>query len=139
MLYQHRVSLRCLYIVHSSNGSVGYTGMSDWHLRCSSFRRRRFSSRMLKITTKERPGSVTFVLEGRLCGPWAAEAEVAWARLVTDTHDQEILLDLAGVTFIDHVGEALLASMLGRGTKVRASGVMISHLVQEVQQKVSRG
>jgi anti-anti-sigma regulatory factor len=93
---------------------------------------------MLKITTKERPGSVTFVLEGRLCGPWAAEAEVAWARLVADTLDQEILLDLAGVTFIDHDGEALLASILGRGTKVRASGVMISHLVQEVQQKVSR-
>lgn len=94
---------------------------------------------MLKITTKERPGTITFVLEGRLCGPWATEAELAWTRLVASTQDQEILLDLAGVTFVDRDGEALLASMLGRGTKVRATGVMISHLVQEVQERVSRG
>jgi anti-anti-sigma regulatory factor len=94
---------------------------------------------MLKITTKERSGTVTFVLEGRLCGAWAAEAKLAWSRLVERTHDQEILLDLAGVTFIDREGEALLASILDRGTKVRASGVMISHLVEEMQQRVSRG
>lgn len=93
---------------------------------------------MLKITTQQRPGSVTFVLEGRLCGPWAAEAELAWFELVASVHAQEILLDLAGVTFIDRDGEALLATMLGRGTKVRASGVMISHLVEEVQHRVSR-
>ena len=93
---------------------------------------------MLKISTKERPGSLIFILEGRLCGAWAAEAEVAWARALSASHGQEILLDLGGVTFIDRAGEALLASMLARGTKVRATGVMISHLVQEVQQKVSR-
>jgi anti-anti-sigma regulatory factor len=94
---------------------------------------------MLKITTKERPGSVTFVLEGRLCGPWAAEAELAWSRLVASLHEEEILLDLAGVTFIDRDGEALLAAIVGRGTKVRASGVMISHLIEEVQQRGPRG
>jgi len=94
---------------------------------------------MLKISTKERPGSLTFILEGRLCGAWAAEAELAWARALSAAHDQEILLDLGGVTFIDRAGVVLLASMLARGTKVRASGVMISHLVQEVQEKVSRG
>ena len=94
---------------------------------------------MLKISTKEREGLVTFILEGRLCGAWAMEAELAWSRLVSTAKDQEILLDLGGVTFIDGTGEALLASILERGTKVRASGVMISHLVQEVQQRVSRG
>lgn len=94
---------------------------------------------MLKISTREREGSVTFVLEGRLCGAWATEAELAWSRLLSTIGDQEILLDLGDVTFVDRAGEVLLASMLERGTKVRASGVMISHLVQEVQQKVSRG
>jgi len=94
---------------------------------------------MLKITTKERPGSITFILEGRLCGPWAAEAELAWKRLVENSPQEEILLDLAGVTFVDRAGETLLTLMLGRGTKVRASGVLISHMVQEVQHRVSRG
>jgi anti-anti-sigma regulatory factor len=94
---------------------------------------------MLKISTKEREGSVTFILEGRVCGAWAKEAELAWSRLLSAAGDREILLDLGGVTFVDRAGEALLVSMLERGTKVRASGVMISHLVQEVQQRVSRG
>lgn len=94
---------------------------------------------MIKISTKEREGSTTFILEGRLCGVWATEAELAWSRLLATAGDQEILLDLGGVTFIDRTGEALLASMLQRGTKVRASGVMISHLVQKVQRRVTRG
>jgi|ERR1700757_2889566 anti-anti-sigma regulatory factor len=106
-----------------------------WHFQC--FHPERLA--MLKISTKERDGSITFVLEGRLCGAWATEAELAWSRLISSAGDQEILLDLGGVTFVDRTGEALLASMLGRGTKVRASGVMMSHLVQEVQQRVSRG
>lgn len=92
---------------------------------------------MLKITTKERDGSITFTLEGRLCGAWAIEAEQAWSRVVASDHDQHILLDLAGVTFVDNAGEALLASMIARGARVRANGVMISHLVHEVQRRVS--
>jgi len=94
---------------------------------------------MLKISTKERDGSITFILEGRLCSAWATEAELAWSQLISTAGDREILLDLGGVTFIDRTGKALLASMLERGTKVRASGVLINHLVQEVQQRVSRG
>jgi anti-anti-sigma regulatory factor len=94
---------------------------------------------MLKISTKEREGAVTFILEGRVCGAWATEAELAWSRLLSAAGDREILLDLGGVTFVDRAGEALLVSMLERGTKVRVSGVMISHLVQEVQQRVTRG
>ena len=93
---------------------------------------------MLKISTKEREGSITFVLEGRLCGQWTAEAERAWSRLLVNSTGREVLLDLGGVTFIDRAGEALLASMLARGTKVRGSGVMVNHLINRVQEKVSR-
>ena len=52
--------------------------------------------------------------------------------------NKELWVDLAGVTFIDHAGEELLASILERGTKVRVSGVLVSHLVEEVQRKVLR-
>jgi len=92
---------------------------------------------MLKITTREHSGAITFILEGRLCGPWAKEAELAWTRLLESSPQAEIRLDLAGVTFIDRAGETLLTAMLSRGTKVRASGVLISHFVEEVQQRVS--
>ena len=52
--------------------------------------------------------------------------------------NKELRLDLEGVTFVDGEGEELLASMIERGTRVRASGVLISHLGEEVQKRILR-
>jgi translation initiation factor IF-2 len=48
------------------------------------------------------------------------------------------LVDLAGVTFIDQDGKKLLASILRRGAAVRASGVLVSYVVEQVQQQIAR-
>ncbi len=93
---------------------------------------------MLKVTTKELPHSLTFILEGRLCHPWTNEVERDWSKLMQAAGNKELTLDLDGVTFVDREGEALLASMLERGTKVRASGVLIRDLVEQVQKKILR-
>jgi anti-anti-sigma regulatory factor len=93
---------------------------------------------MLKVTTKEQRNSVTFILEGRLCHPWTQEVERGWSKLMLNAANKELTLDLDGVTFVDRDGEALLASMLERGTKVRASGVLIRHMVEQVQKRVLR-
>lgn len=96
------------------------------------------SPSMLKVTTKEAQSSLTFVLEGRLCRPWTAEVESGWAKLVSSAGNKTLLLDLAGVTFVDGDGEVLLASMMESGTKVRARGVQVSHLVTQVQKRMQR-
>lgn len=93
---------------------------------------------MLKITTKEGAASLTFVLEGRLCRPWIAEAERGWTNLISTAGDKQLVLDLAGLTFVDGDGEALLSSMLESGTQVRARGVLVSHLVAQVQKRMKR-
>jgi anti-anti-sigma regulatory factor len=93
---------------------------------------------MLRVTTRKRPDSLTLVLEGRLCHPWTAEAERGWSHLISTAGDQEMLLDLAGVTFVDRDGEALLSSILEHGAEVRASGVLVSHIVQQVRQRLLR-
>jgi len=93
---------------------------------------------MLKVSTKEREDSISFVLEGRLCGEWAVEAEQAWSRLLANSPGREILLDLSGITFIDPAGEALIKSMLARSPKVRGSGVVVNYLIDQMQEKVSR-
>ncbi len=95
-------------------------------------------SLMLKITRTERRHSLTFVLEGRLCHPWTTEAQRCWLQLLSMAGNRKLWLDLAGVTFVDREGEALLASILERGTRVRASGLLVSHLVEQVQRKVLR-
>jgi anti-anti-sigma regulatory factor len=96
------------------------------------------SPSMLKVTTKEAQSSLTFVLEGRLCRPWTVEAERGWTKLVSSAGNKKLLLDLAGVTFVDGDGEALLALMIESGTKVRAGGVQVSHLVTQVQKRMQR-
>jgi anti-anti-sigma regulatory factor len=93
---------------------------------------------MLKVTTKEAEASLTFVLEGRLCRPWTAEAERGWTKLLSTAGNKKLLLDLAGVTFMDGDGEALLTSMIESGTKVRARGVLVSHLVAQVQKRMQQ-
>ena len=94
---------------------------------------------MLKITTKDLPESFTLVLEGRLCRPWLGEVEDRWSELISSAGEKQLLVDLAGVTFIDQDGEKLLASILVRGTAVRASGVLVSsYMVQQVQQQIAQ-
>lgn len=91
---------------------------------------------MLKVTIKEQPEAFTLVLEGRLCRPWTSEAERGWSNLMSAAGNRDLLLDLAGVTFMDQDGEALLASILAHGAKVRASGVLVGHMVRQVQQRI---
>lgn len=107
-----------------------------WAFRCSPIATH--SPRMLKVTTKEADVSLTFVLEGRLCRPWTDEAERGWTKLVSNAGKKQVILDLAGITFVDGDGEALLALMMQSGTKVRAQGVVVSHLVAQVQKRMQR-
>lgn len=85
---------------------------------------------------KEQPGSFTLVFEGRLCRPWTAEAEREWSYIVSTATHEEVLLDLAGVTFVDREGESLLTSMLERGATVRASGLLVTHVVEQIRQRI---
>lgn len=93
---------------------------------------------MLKISTKEGAASLTFVLEGRLCRPWTAEAERGWTKLISTAGDKQVVLDLAWLTFVDADAETLLALMIESGTQVRARGVWVSHLVEQVQKRMQR-
>jgi anti-anti-sigma regulatory factor len=92
---------------------------------------------MLKVSVKDRPGSLTFVLEGRLCGPSTAEAERGWNELMSRVGEKEIVLDVLGLTFVDFAGEQLLGSILERHPTVRVRGVLMSHLVQQVRRGLS--
>jgi len=92
---------------------------------------------MLKVSVKDRPESLTFVLEGRLCGPSTAEAERGWNELVSRAGEKEVVLDVLGLTFVDSAGEQLLGSILERHPTVRARGVLMSYLVQKVRRGLS--
>lgn len=89
---------------------------------------------MLRITEHRRGTEsdvLTLLLEGRLVRPWVHEFEMCWRELATKTY-RRIVVDLAGVTFIDAEGKALLASLWQQGAELRASGCLTTCVVEEI-------
>jgi anti-anti-sigma regulatory factor len=91
---------------------------------------------MLRITTTDQSDVLVLAMEGRLCGAWAGEARGAWLKLREAANGHPIVLELAGVTFVDAAGEQLLAEILSAGARVHSSGVLISHIVERLRNDV---
>ena len=89
---------------------------------------------MLKVTLNNSDNGVTLVLEGRLCGACAAEAERAWRSVITGA--KQISVDLAGVSYVDRDGESLLQDMLEQGATVRVGGIWMDHLVADLRRRI---
>ena len=92
---------------------------------------------MLKVTVTEEDRRITLVLEGRLCGPCATEAERSWRTVMARAGNHKILLDLTGVTFVGGQGELLLVEVLEQGAEIRVNGVWMTHLVDELRDRIS--
>lgn len=88
---------------------------------------------MLKITGHQVAAShgILLVLEGRLAGAWVEELD-AYARALSKKHQHCTTIDLAGVTFIDADGKALLARLWQAGAELRASGCLTRRVVEEI-------
>ena len=92
---------------------------------------------MLKVTVTEDERLITLILEGRLCGPCATEAERSWRTVTARVNNRKVLLDLTGVTYVSSEGERLLASILNQGAEIRVDGVLMAHLVEKLRERVS--
>jgi ABC-type transporter Mla MlaB component len=91
---------------------------------------------MLKITIQKTAEETVVVLEGRLCGACAAEAERSWRSALADAGTRRIAVDLVGVSYVDSDGESLLMEMLAHGASVRVGGVWIGHLIEDLQRRI---
>ncbi len=80
---------------------------------------------MLKISqTGPANQSTTLQLEGSLVGPWVEELEQLCVPIVSNSTPLE--LELAGVTFADEKGVALLVRLRSRGTKLQNATPFLS-------------
>ena len=88
---------------------------------------------MLKITQHRGAASesVSFMLEGRLAGPWVEELNACWHQMVANQQSRAVV-DLTGVTFVDADGKALLARMWQQGAELRAVGCLTRCIVEEI-------
>jgi anti-anti-sigma regulatory factor len=88
---------------------------------------------LLKITPQRDAAvsSVSLVVEGRLAGIWVEELNT-YCRKMSEEHQHCTVIDLTGVTFIDAMGKALLASLWRQGAELRASGCLTKCVVEEI-------
>ena len=91
---------------------------------------------MLKITLNHSENGIILILEGRLCGACAAEAERSWRSALANAGAQQISVDLVGVSYVDRSGEGLLQDMLEQGATVRVAGVWMDHLVADLRRRI---
>ena len=68
--------------------------------------------------------------EGKLVGPWAAEAEKAWRQLPWPGGSIEV--DVCGVTAVDVAGERLFERMHQQGAHFVARGVEMRALIEGI-------
>ena len=87
---------------------------------------------MLRIYIHDQVPVTSFVLEGKLIGPWVIELEKYWQSAVAANPSRAMLVDLADVTFVDSDGRALLARMRRTGVRFLSTGVLINAIVAEI-------
>ena len=87
---------------------------------------------MLRIYIHDQIPVTSFVLEGKLVGPWVKELERHWESAIAANSSRTMLVDLADVSFIDGEGRALLARMREKGVRLLSTGILINAIVAEI-------
>lgn len=87
---------------------------------------------MLRIYIHDQIPVTSFVLEGKLAGPWVEELEKSWESASAACPSRMTLVDLADVSFIDSEGRALLARMREQGVRLLSMGLLIDAIVAEI-------
>jgi ABC-type transporter Mla MlaB component len=88
---------------------------------------------MLRISNRATAEEVTWVLCGRLAGPWVGELRSSWEQAREWSCDRRHVMDLSDVTSIDERGEALLGELKDQGAEFLARGVYIRHLLENLK------
>lgn len=85
---------------------------------------------MLRVTrTTPRPDEVVMIVEGRLYGEWVELLEDQCAQL--SRTDRKVLLDLAGVGFVDRRGARLLRDLAASGVALINCPPLVDEMVRE--------
>jgi ABC-type transporter Mla MlaB component len=94
---------------------------------------------MLRITVHDKPGTLTFHLDGRLAGPWVQVLQECWQSTLASQRQPILRVDLTEVTSIDAAGQACLAALHRQGAEFVAADCLMKAVVAEITRSPSRG
>ena len=89
------------------------------------------------ITELHNADTFTFKLEGTLAGDWAVEFERCWRSVTALSRVSRIVVDLAGVTFVDDTGKELLGLMMKEGAELISRDILMNSIVEEIARESS--
>jgi ABC-type transporter Mla MlaB component len=87
---------------------------------------------MLRITVEDKPGALTFQLEGKLAGPWVRVLQECWQSALARQREPILRVDLTEVISIDAAGQACLAAMHRQGAEFVAADCLTKAIVDEI-------
>ena len=78
------------------------------------------------------PATCCLIVEGTLSGAFVDELEKCWLELSSTRCNDMVRVDLTGVSYIDDKGRQLLKRISSEGAELRATGVMIRGIIEEI-------
>lgn len=90
---------------------------------------------MFKISTVERRGQRSLVLEGRLVPPFTTEVESAWKNAQVELQGKKLVIDLTNVTLISPEGETTLFNLMRDGARFSCADVFTRHVLRQLARR----
>lgn len=99
---------------------------------------RRTSQLTLRISVFEHASTMSFLLEGRVAGPWVAELSRVWVETAPQLNSRTLILDLRNVTYADAAGTDALKEIYSQShAKLLAGSPWTEHLANEIRKTAS--
>ena len=93
---------------------------------------------MFRIHIHHWIGSTSFTIEGKLMGRCVLELENCWRAEIAAEPINQIVVNLAAVSFVDAEGRELLRQMRRQGATLLARGCLMKAIVQEIEAGLSK-
>lgn len=87
---------------------------------------------MLRTIITEAPSEQTWTLQGRLCGPWAADLQQKWEETRSTRLGRSCVVDLEDVISVDQTGENALLEMATEGARLTTSRAYMKYILESL-------
>jgi anti-anti-sigma regulatory factor len=85
---------------------------------------------MLRTIITEAPSEQKWTLQGRLCGPWAADLKEKWEETRSSRAGRNCVVDLEDVISVDQTGESALLEMAAEGARLIARRAYMKYILE---------
>lgn len=91
---------------------------------------------MLRTMITDTPFEQKWVLQGRLCGPWADDLKEKWESTKSTRAGRKCVIDLEDVISVDNKGESILREMVSEGAVLIASRVYMKNKLGSLNEQM---